>query len=59
MASYLTESKSESPNMLQDLILQLVWWHTPIISALGRLKQEDCEFEGSLGYMAKPCLNTY
>jgi hypothetical protein len=59
MASYLTENKSESPNMLQDLILQLVWWHTPIISALGRLKQEDCEFEGSLGYMAKPCLNTY
>jgi hypothetical protein len=27
----------------------------PAIS-LGRLKQEDCEFEARLGYVEKPCL---
>jgi hypothetical protein len=32
------------------------WWCTPLILALGRLKQEDQEFKDSLGYMVKPCL---
>jgi hypothetical protein len=27
-----------------------------VISALGRLKQEDHEFEASVGYVVKPCL---
>lgn len=31
-----------------------VWWHTPIFSLLGRLKQGDLELEDRLGYM-KPC----
>jgi hypothetical protein len=31
-----------------------VRWCTPVISALGRLKQEDLEFEGSLDYIANP-----
>jgi hypothetical protein len=30
------------------------WWHMPIISAFGRLGQEDYEFEISLGYAARP-----
>jgi hypothetical protein len=28
-------------------------WCTPIISALGRLRQEDHKFEVSLGYIAR------
>jgi hypothetical protein len=28
----------------------------PVIPALGRLRQEDPEFDTILGYIAKPCL---
>lgn len=31
-----------------------VWWHAPIISALGRLRQEDHGFEASLSYKVRP-----
>jgi hypothetical protein len=27
-----------------------------VIVALGRLRQEDCEFQGSLGYIVSSCL---
>jgi hypothetical protein len=27
-----------------------VWWYTPVILALGRQRQEDTEFQDSLGY---------
>jgi hypothetical protein len=33
-----------------------VWWPTPVIPSLRRLKQEDQVFETSLGYIARPCL---
>jgi hypothetical protein len=31
-----------------------VWWYTSVIPALGRLRQENHEFQGSLGYIARP-----
>jgi hypothetical protein len=35
-----------------------VWWGTSIIPALGRLRQENQEFEGSLYYIARACFKT-
>jgi hypothetical protein len=29
------------------------WWFTPVILALGRLRQEDCEYKDSLGYTVR------
>jgi hypothetical protein len=36
--------------------MSLVWWHMPIILALGNLREEDRKFEFSLAYIARPCL---
>jgi hypothetical protein len=30
-----------------------VWWLTPVIPALGKLRQEDYKFEASLGYISR------
>jgi hypothetical protein len=35
-----------------------VWWSTPVIPALRRLRQEDNEFEDSLGYTKTICQKT-
>ena len=36
---------------IKDKDLAQVWWHTPLLPALGRQRQEDlCELEASLVY---------
>jgi hypothetical protein len=42
----------------RKLVLGQVWWLTPVIPALGRLRQEGSEFEASLSYIARSCLRT-
>jgi hypothetical protein len=37
-------------------MLGVVWWLTPVIPALGRLRRENPEFEISLGFMTRPGL---
>jgi hypothetical protein len=32
----------------------LAWWRTSVIPALGKIRQEDCEFESSLGCIVRP-----
>jgi hypothetical protein len=32
------------------------WWYMPVISVLGKLRQEDCEFQANLNYIVKSCL---
>jgi hypothetical protein len=29
-----------------------------VVASLRRLREEDCEFKGSLSYIARPCLKT-
>jgi hypothetical protein len=41
-----TSLDSKSPN---------VWWCTPVIPALVRLRLEDCKFEASLDYKVRLC----
>jgi hypothetical protein len=43
-------------NSAQILFYSLKASHTPVISVLGRLRQEDYHFEVSLGYIVRLCL---
>lgn len=56
--------KIKKNNKRRDQINQIknkpgyrAWWHTPIIPELWKLRQEDCEFEASLDYIAESCIN--
>ena len=52
--------------LVKKKITARCWWHTPLIPALGRQRQEDfwvrgqpglqSEFQDSQGYTEKPCL---
>jgi hypothetical protein len=33
------------------------WWHTPVVPALGGLKQENGKIEASLSYTVRPSLS--
>jgi hypothetical protein len=35
-----------------------VWWLISVITAFGRLRQEDGDFGASLGYIVKYCTKT-
>lgn len=39
--------------MFMDLSCNWAWWSSPIILLLGKLRQEDHKFEGSLGYIVR------
>ena len=48
-----TKQNKERPEF-KNALLSRAWWRTPVIPALGRLRQEDrCEFETSLGYKSE------
>jgi hypothetical protein len=50
---------SSNPSSAERIfVLNLVWWYTPVISALGRLSHGDQEFEAILGYIARHYLKT-
>jgi hypothetical protein len=42
-------------NCTNLMVTEPCMWCRPVISILRRLRQEGCEFEASLGYMARPC----
>lgn len=44
---------------LKEAKLRAKCGYTYIIALLGRLKQEDLEFQVSLGYVSRPCLKIY
>jgi hypothetical protein len=39
-------------------VLSQTWWFTPVIAALGKLRQEVLEFKASLGYITRSYLKT-
>jgi hypothetical protein len=40
---------------VENIELCQAWWCIPITPTHGRLRQEDHEFDASLGYILKPC----
>jgi hypothetical protein len=56
LATLLWEGYCQMTNRFVEMLRTGVHWGQTIILALRRLKQEDCEFEASLDYVARCCL---
>ena len=46
-------------NLIQNQLGYQAWQHVPVISALGRLRQENPKFEAILGYIVRPFLKSH
>lgn len=54
--TYFEESSHYVAHVCLELeipLFSLSWWHRSIITALWKLRQEDCEFKANLGYIVK------
>jgi hypothetical protein len=58
---YISKDFTSHANILKfcfkNILCSWEWWWMPIITALGRLRQKDHEFQANLGYMLRPYLN--
>jgi hypothetical protein len=53
----MLKTKQNKQTKKKTLVIRQAWWCTPVIPALGRLRQEGHEFEVSQGYVVRPRLN--
>jgi hypothetical protein len=44
------------PGVQKKVSMSRVWWHTPIMPALQRVRQEDAQLQASLGHAVRLCL---
>jgi hypothetical protein len=50
----------DANNLNEDIqnykLVYWAWLYMPVILPLRKLRQEDCEFQASLGYIMRPCV---
>lgn len=52
-------SVSYWPASMLKRINTWLWWHTPVIPALGKLKQKDHDSQARQGYIVISCLKSF